>query len=61
MNKLEAEAYDALVAYEVRLRKVPIGYGPRAPSKPAGTWAPKMTEQKKQQLDQYVRDNNLPF
>jgi hypothetical protein len=61
MNKMEAEAYDALVAYEVRLRKAPIGYGPRPASKPSGTWAPKMTEQQKQTLDQYVRDNNLPF
>ena len=61
MDKLEAEAYDALVAYEVRLRKAPIGYGPRPASKPAGTWAPKMTEQQQQKLDQYVRDNQLPF
>lgn len=61
MNKLEAEAYDALVAYEVRLRKAPIGYGPRPASKPTGTWAPKMTDQQKREHEQYVRDNRLPF
>jgi hypothetical protein len=61
MNKMETEAYDALVAYEVRLRPAPIGYGPRPASKPAGTWAPKMTEQQKQTLDQYIQDQNLPF
>lgn len=61
MDKLETEAYDALVAYEVRLRRPPIGFGPRPPSKPAGVWAPKFTEQQQREHDQYVRDNNLPF
>jgi hypothetical protein len=61
MNKMETEAYDALVAYEVRLRRPPIGYGPRPASKPAGTWAPTMTEQQQREHEQYVRDNNLPF
>jgi hypothetical protein len=25
------------------------------------TWAPTMTEQQKQEHEQYVKDNNLPF
>jgi hypothetical protein len=61
MNKIEAAAHEEMVAHEVRLRRPPIGYGPRAPSKPAGTWAPKMTEQQQREHEQYVRDNNLPF
>lgn len=60
MNKLETEAYDALVAYEVRLRKAPLPV-PRPLSKPTSTWAPKFTEQQQREHEQYVKDNNLPF
>lgn len=61
MNKLETEAYDALVAYEVRLRRAPWPPVPRPAPKPAGTWAPKFTEQQQREHEQYLRDNKLPF
>jgi hypothetical protein len=47
---------------EARRRALPAKRFPPAPRTPyAGTWAPKLTEQEQAELDQYIRDNNLPF
>ncbi len=61
MNRFEIDAHDALTAFEARQKRHAAGYAPRPRSSPASTWAPKMTEQQKQELEQYIKDHNLPF
>jgi len=61
MNRLEADAHDALMGYEARQKRHAAGYAPRPRSAPASTWAPTMTEQQKHEQDQYIKDHNLPF
>jgi len=60
MNKLESEAHDALVAYEFQ-RIHARRFAPAPRSKPAGVWAPKLTEQQQREHEQHIKDNNLPF
>ena len=35
---------------------------PPAPARPLGpTWSPRLTGQEQQELEQYIKENNLPF
>lgn len=61
MNKMEAQAHDALIAFEERQKRHAAGYAPAPRAKPAGVWSPRMTEQEQRAHEQYVRDNDLPF
>lgn len=63
-TKLSQDAHDALTAYEAQqaFRDAERARWARAqPRTIVGTWAPTMTEQEKQQHDQYVIEQNLPF
>ena len=61
MDKLTSDAADALKQYEESAKRRTLW--PPMPVKPAGgePWRPVMTEQERQQHEQYVRENNLPF
>jgi hypothetical protein len=61
MNRLEQQAHDALVGYETKREPGRPWYGPAPREKPAGVWSPRMTEQQKQELEQYIKDHDLPF
>jgi hypothetical protein len=52
---------DALQGYEENAQRRTLW--PPMPVKPAGgePWRPVMTEQERQQHEQYVRENQLPF
>jgi hypothetical protein len=55
------DAVDALQQYEETARRRTL-WAPRPVDPATGEpWRPVMTEQERQQLEQYVRDNNLPF
>ena len=61
MDRFTADAADALQQYEETARRRTLW--PPMPVKPATgePWRPVMTEQERQQHEQYVRENNLPF
>ena len=61
MNRLEADAHDALMGFEARQKRHAAGYSPRPRSAPASTWASTMTEQQKREQEQHIKDHNLPF
>jgi hypothetical protein len=64
MNRLEQDAADALQAHEDRraFRDAERARWERAqPQKIVGTWAPVMTEQQKQERQQYSQKFSLPF
>lgn len=50
-------AADALRHYDERLTRFP----PMPPSPMGEPWRPVMTEQQKHELEQYIKDNDLPF
>lgn len=66
-TKLSQDAHDSLVAHEAQraFKDAERARWARAQAaaKPCTgpNWAPTMTAQEKQQHDQYVIDNNLPF
>lgn len=57
-----SDATDALKAHdEARQRRNAMRYPPMQPG-PMGTpWRYEMTEQQKQELEQRIKDENLPF
>jgi hypothetical protein len=54
MNEIE-DAVDALQQYQemTQRRAGSVGY--------SSVWAPTMTEQRRMEHEQYVKDNDLPF
>ena len=61
MNKHEAEAHDALVAFEERQKRHAAGYPPAPRAVATAVWAPRMTEQQKAELEQQIADGIVPF
>lgn len=61
MNRLEQGAHETLLAHEARQRRYAAGYPPREPLPMGPTWAPVMTEQKKKEREQYIKEHGLPF
>ena len=63
-TRLDRDAADALQGHEERaaFRAAERARWARAqPARIVGTWAPGMTGRQKQEHDQYVIDNKLPF
>ena len=54
MNELE-EFEDTLHAYQHKR------YPPMKSDRVLETWSPVLTEQQKQEREQYIKENNLPF
>lgn len=54
MNELE-EIEDTLLAYEFKR------YPPMKVERCKEVWSPTMTEQQKQELDEYIKKHNCPF
>lgn len=61
MNRLEQQAHDALVGYETKRVSGRPWYGPAPQQNPAGSFSMNLTEQQRQELEQYIKDNDLPF
>lgn len=63
-TRLEQDAHDSLQAFELRQKFIALErarWALSAPKKCTSVWAPVLTEQQKQEQQQYVIDNNLPF
>jgi hypothetical protein len=59
-DEMSNDAADTLRAYELQAQIRALNAKSPLPV-PLKTWAPTMTEQQKQEQDEYVKSNNLPF